>query len=249
MSPSAEPLPEAELARARELLAGARRVVVLTGAGFSAESGVPTFRGPQGLWRQFRPEELATPEAFARDPRLVWEWYEWRRGLVAQARPNPGHEALVRLEARVPEFLLATQNVDGLHQLAGSQRMSELHGSIWRLRCCGCGDERLDRAHPLPELPPRCGGCGGLLRPGVVWYGESLPLEALQAAVEAARACDLAIVAGTSAVVYPAAGVATAALQAGRPVLEINPERTELSGLVAVSLRARSGEVLPLLVA
>ena len=160
------------VAEAGQRLRAARRVVALTGAGISAESGVPTFRGPGGLWRQYRPEDLATPEAFARDPRLVWEWYAWRRETIAPLRPNAAHDALVALEKRTPEFLLATQNVDGLHAAAGSRRIVELHGTIWRLRCTSCGEERDDRRVPLAEIPPRC-DCGALLRPGVVWFGEA----------------------------------------------------------------------------
>src|SRR5688572_8203495 len=147
-------------------LASARRVLVVTGAGISAESGVPTFRGPQGLWRQYRPEDLATPQAFARDARLVWEWYAWRRERIAPLLPNAAHHALVQLEQRAPEFLLATQNVDGLHAAAGHKKMVELHGTLWNLRCTACGAAAEDRRVPLPELPPRC-ACGGLLRPGV----------------------------------------------------------------------------------
>ena len=164
-------------------LAEATRVGVLTGAGVSAESGVPTFRGPQGLWRKFRPEELATPEAFARDPKLSWEWYDWRRQKLAACKPNAGHEALVRLERSVAEFTLVTQNVDGLHRAAGSRNVQELHGNIWRLRCTICSHTAEDFRVPLPELPPRC-DCGGLLRPDVVWFGEMLPEGPLQQLVE-----------------------------------------------------------------
>jgi NAD-dependent deacetylase len=235
-----------ELAEARARLLSARRVVALTGAGISAESGVPTFRGAQGLWREFRPEDLATPEAFARDPRLVWEWYAWRRDRIAAVRPNAGHHALARLEQRVPEFLLATQNVDGLHALAGSRKLVELHGSIWRLRCIGCGQEREDRA-AVTELPPRC-GCGALLRPGVVWFGEALPIDALDVAFSAAREADVVRVVGTSSLVYPAAAVPQAAVSAGAFVVEVNPERTPLSEAAAVSLRGRAADLLPRLV-
>src|SRR5574342_704349 len=198
------------LGEARARLHSARRVLALTGAGISAESGVPTFRGHEGLWRQFRPEDLATPQAFARDPRLVWEWYAWRRERIGDVRPNAGHEALARLEARVPEFLLATQNVDGLHASAGSRRLIELHGSIWQLRCVGCGLSREERG-VLGELPPRC-ACGALLRPGVVWFGENLPEDGLLKAFEAARAADVVLVVGTSSLVYPAAALPQAGL-------------------------------------
>jgi NAD-dependent deacetylase len=228
-------------------LRSARRVLVLTGAGVSAESGVPTFRGPGGLWRQYRPEDLATPEAFARDPLLVWEWYAWRRELIAPLRPNAAHRAIARLEARTPEFLLATQNVDGLHTAAGSARVVELHGTIWRLRCTACARASEDRRVPLPELPPRC-ACGGRLRPDVVWFGEALPDEAVQRALEAAQAADAVLVVGTSSLVYPAAALPRIARAAGAFVVEINPEATPLSEAADVSLRGPAASVVPALV-
>jgi len=243
-----------DLVRAAELVARARRVCVLTGAGISAESGVPTFRGwtaadgdDPPLWARFRPEELATPEAFHADPALVWAWYDWRRGLVAASEPNAGHRALAMLEQRVPEFTLVTQNVDGHHTRAGSRRVLHLHGDLFTVRCTGCGAEREDRRHPLPELPPRCAGCGAMERPGVVWFGEMLPADILGDAAAAAEQCDVMLVVGTSAVVYPAAGVAIAAIQAGRPVIEINPEPTPLSEACVHTLRGPAGEILPLL--
>jgi NAD-dependent deacetylase len=225
-------------------LRAARRIVALTGAGISAESGVPTFRGPGGLWRQYRAEDLATPEAFARDPRLVWEWYAWRRETIAPLRPNAAHEALVALEKRTPEFLLATQNVDGLHAAAGSARLVELHGTIWRLLCTSCDHARDDRRVPLPEVPPRC-ACGALLRPGVVWFGEALPEEAVTTSFEAARAADVVLVVGTSSLVYPAAALPQVARAAGAFVVEINPEPTPLTPLADVSLRGPAAALLP----
>ncbi len=228
----------------RQWLREASRVAVLTGAGISAESGIPTFRGAGGLWRQFRAEELATPEAFRRDPRLVWEWYDWRRGLIAAASPNAGHLALAELERRKPGLALMTQNVDGLHERAGSRNVLKLHGDIWTLRCTGCLRERRDERTPLPELPPRC-DCGALLRPGVVWFGEPLPAEIWEAAEEAARTAEVFLVVGTAAVVYPAAGLALRAKAAGAKVIEVNPEETPFSGTVDCSLRGRAGEVLP----
>ena len=231
----------------RALLAGARSIAVLTGAGISAESGVPTFRGPGGLWRQYRPEDLATPEAFENDPRLVWEWYDWRRGLIADARPNPGHAALAELERRAPGFTLITQNVDGLHVLAGSRAVLEIHGSLWRTRCLGCGGVREERARTLAPLPPRC-GCGGLLRPDVVWFGEALPEDLLRRSFAALGACDLLLVVGTSGLVQPAASFADAALARGVPVVEINLDPTPLSGRATVSLQGRSGDLLPQLI-
>jgi len=235
------------LEKAREWIREARSVAVLTGAGISAESGVPTFRGPGGLWRQYRPEELATPEAFRRDPRLVWEWYDWRRQRIAQARPNAGHEALVRLERSKPRFWLITQNVDGLHERAGSRRVIKLHGDIWLVRCVACGREQRDERVPLPELPPRC-ACGGLLRPGVVWFGEALPPGAWEAAEQAVREAEVLLVVGTSAVVYPAAGLIPLAQACGAPVIEVNPEETPMSARLDCSLRGPAGVILPALI-
>lgn len=233
-----------ELAR---LLGEARRVVALTGAGVSQESGVPTFRGPGGLWRNFRPEDLATPQAFARDPRLVWEWYDWRRGLIAQARPNPAHLALAALEERVPDFTLITQNVDGLHRRAGSRRLQEVHGSLWEVRCTACGVTREDRRVPLP-IPPRCGACGGLLRPGVVWFGESLDPRVLDAAYQALSRAQVVLSVGTSAVVQPAASFGLMAQRAGAKLAEVNPDPTLLTPACDFVLPGRAGEVLPRLV-
>jgi NAD-dependent deacetylase len=232
--------------RARGLLSSATRVAALTGSGISAESGIPTFRGAGGLWRTFRPEELATPEAFARDPKLVWEWYDWRRGLVAAAQPNPAHLALARLEQRCEAFTLVTQNVDGLHAVAGSRNVIHLHGDLWTLRCVSCGAEREDRSVPLAELPPRC-ACGGLLRPGVVWFGETLPAGAMERASAAVRDAQALLLIGTSAAVWPAAGLGEVAIEAGVPVIEINPEPTVYSDRV-LSLAGRAGQVLPRLV-
>src|SRR5690242_9395779 len=180
-----KPVESEQLVKACELLRNARSIAVLTGAGISAESGVPTFRGTAGLWKQFRPEDLATPQAFARNPKLVWEWYDWRPGLIANAQPNAGHFALAQLATRVPRFTLITQNVDGLHQRAGSSFVRELHGSIWQVRCTKCGAERTDRSVPV-DIPPRCFACGAPARPGVVWFGEMLPGEVWHDAEQAA---------------------------------------------------------------
>lgn len=231
----------------RALLDAARSVVVLTGAGISAESGVPTFRGAGGLWRTRRPEDLATPEAFDADPRLVWEWYDWRRGLIADARPNPGHAALVEIERRTRSFTLVTQNVDGLHALAGSRQVVEIHGSLWRTRCLPCGAVRENRARTLAPLPPRC-DCGGLLRPDVVWFGESLPERLLARAFAALEACDLLLVVGTSGLVQPAASFADWTLERGVPVVEINLDPTPLSDRATIALQGRAGELLPRLI-
>jgi NAD-dependent deacetylase len=228
----------------RTLLKSARSVAALTGAGVSAESGVPTFRGNNGLWKQYRAEDLATPEAFDRDPKLVWEWYDWRRCLIANAKPNAGHYALAELERQVPSFTLITQNVDDLHDAAGSRNVLKVHGSIWIVRCTMCGKERVDRTAPLPDLPPRC-ECGAILRPGVVWFGEALPPDVWQQAERAAAAADLFLVIGTSAVVYPSAGLASIAKRAGAKVVEINIVDTPLSIWIDESLRGPSAELLP----
>ena len=233
---------------ARQWLQAASRVAALTGAGISAESGIPTFRGAGGLWRQYRPEDLATPEAFARDPLLVWQWYDWRRTLIAKAEPNAGHTALAELEGKIGSFTLITQNVDGFHDRAGSRHILKLHGDIWQVRCTACGVEGRDDRAPLPQLPPRC-ACGGLLRPGVVWFGEPLPAETWSRAEQAAQGAEVFLVIGTSAAVYPAAGLAWLAKSAGTKVIEINPEETDLSGAADRSLRGKSGVVLPQLIA
>ena len=231
---------------ARTHLASARNVTVLTGAGISADSGVPTFRGVDGLWRNFRAENLATPEAFERDPRLVWEWYNWRREILATKKPNDAHYALVRLEERAKSFHLITQNVDGLHRTAGSQRLSEIHGNIWTVRCTGCGAVSENREIPLPILPT-CRLCHALLRPHIVWFGESLREEDLRRCDEALRACDLLLVIGTSGIVYPAAGFASVAKKVEALVIEINLESTPQSDLVDLSLQGRAKDLLPLL--
>lgn len=205
-----------------------QRLAVLTGAGVSAESGVPTFRGEAGLWRNNRPEELATPMAFRRDPKLIWEWYEWRRGLIGACQPNAAHSTLAEMEQAISHFCLITQNVDGLHRLAGSRQVIELHGNIWRVRCTHEGIVRERRDHPLPESPPCC-ECGALLRPDVVWFGEGLPEEALKSAFAAAQSCQVMLVIGTSGVVEPAASLPWIAKQTGARVVEINVEATPIS--------------------
>jgi NAD-dependent deacetylase len=237
---------EETLRSAGARLCRAQRVLVLTGAGVSAESGVPTFRGPEGLWRDFRPEDLATPAAFERDPKLVWEWYAWRRERIAPLAPNAAHQAIAALEGLVPELLLATQNVDGLHGRAGSRSVVELHGSLWRVRCAGCGATVEDRRVPLPDLPPRC-SCGANLRPDVVWFGESLPMAAVERAFAAAQHAEAVLVVGTSSLVYPAAALPQVARAAGAFVVEVNPEATPLTPLVQASLRGRAAELVPAL--
>jgi len=236
-----------ELGAAASRLSGAQSVLVLTGAGVSAESGVPTFRGAGGLWREYKFEDLATPQAFARDPKLVWEWYAWRRETIAALSPNAAHVALAAMERRVPGFRLATQNVDGLHAAAGSRRVLELHGSLWRLRCVGCGHAVEDRRVPLPDLPPRC-ACGKLLRPDVTWFGEMLPQAAVAEAVAAARAAEVVLVIGSSQLVYPAAGLPEIAQARGAFVIEVNTEDTPLTPSADVSLRGTAADLVPALV-
>ena len=240
-----ESFPEALLTRLRE----AQHVVALTGAGVSAESGVPTFRDAQtGLWARYRPEELATPEAFARHPARVWAWYQWRRSLVQRAQPNPAHYALAEMERRVPHFTLITQNVDGLHQRAGSRRVIELHGNIMRTVCAAQRHE-VSAWEPVPEgQVPRCPICGSLLRPDVVWFGEPLPGEALDAALRAARQAEVMMVIGTSGLVHPAASLPLLAAEQGAYLVEVNPQETALSSIMDVVLRGPAGEVLPRLV-
>ncbi|ABO09379.1 NAD-dependent protein deacetylase [Pyrobaculum calidifontis] len=227
-----------------DLIAKSRHCVVFTGAGMSAESGVPTFRGSGGLWERYRPEELATPEAFARDPVLVWKWYKWRQEIVYNARPNPGHYAIAKLEEAEVVKAVVTQNVDGLHQRAGSKRVVELHGSLWRARCTKCGAVyRLEK--PVEEVPPRCPRCSSLLRPDVVWFGEPLPQEAWEEAVRLMAASDVVIVVGTSGVVYPAAYLPKLAKESGAAVVEINVEESAITPIADVFIRGKAGEVLP----
>ncbi|MGC8722465.1 MAG: SIR2 family NAD-dependent protein deacylase [Acidobacteriota bacterium] len=223
----------------------ARRLVVLTGAGISAESGLGTFRGRGGLWENEPVQAVATPQAFAKDPLKVWRFYEARRHQAARAEPNAAHRALAELGRRLgPRLILITQNVDGLHQAAGSQEVLELHGSLWRLRCTVCGAEAEDRTVPLPALPPRCGSCGALLRPCVVWFGEFLPEKVLAKSVAAAQDCALFLVVGTSAVVEPAASLARVAETCGAALWEVNPEATPLSQLCQRSWRLPAGEAM-----
>jgi len=231
-----------------QALRSARHIAVLTGAGVSAESGVPTFRDAQtGLWAKYDLEELATPQAFQRSPRLVWEWYAWRRELVAAARPNPGHYALVEMENRAPNFTLITQNVDQLHQQAGSRRVIELHGSLWRTKCSREG--RVVESWPeTGDVPPRCPHCSDLLRPDVVWFGEALPERELMEAFAAAQQCDVFIAAGTSAIVQPAASLPLLAARSGAVLVEVNPQETPLTGEADYFLQGPSGSVLPALV-
>jgi len=229
-------------------LSRADRLVVLTGAGVSSESGIPTFRGRNGLWENYGAEDLATWEAFQSDPELVWRWYEYRRQMVAEATPNPAHTAIADLERTCDDFMLVTQNVDGLHARAGSTNPIELHGNIWRGRCTK-EQTLVDLPDtPLPELPPRCRSCGALIRPDVVWFGEPLPPEAYDASYDAASDCDAMLVIGTSALVRPASSLPLVAKHSGAFVVEINTEYTAISVLIDSTIIGRAGEILPPLV-
>jgi NAD-dependent deacetylase len=239
----------------RRALEEAACITALTGAGISAESGIPTFRGPGGLWRNYSPEKLATPEAFGRDPRLVWEWYDWRRGIIHRAQPHAGHLALAELERRKNagelgkpgRLTLVTQNVDGLHDRAGSRNLLKLHGDIWQVRCVDCGAEERNETVPLPDLPPRC-ECGGLLRPAVVWFGEPLPPDQWEQALVASAQAEIFLVIGTSAVVYPAAGLAEVARESGAKLAVMNLEPTPLDVQADWVLHGESGKLLPRLI-
>ncbi|MFN8688106.1 MAG: SIR2 family NAD-dependent protein deacylase [Acidobacteriota bacterium] len=230
---------------ARRMISESARIIALTGAGMSAESGVPTFRGRGGLWRNYEPQQLATPEAFARDPLLVWEWYNWRRAAIHEAQPNAGHKALAALEQTGRHVTIITQNVDSLHSRAGSTHVIELHGSIWKSVCTGCAAVFWDRRGKLSTLPPLCPECHQMLRPGVVWFGESLPPMAWQASAEACSEAEVLLVIGSSGVVYPAADLAPIARQAGARVIEINLEPTALSSLADLSFHEAAGQILP----
>ncbi|MFN7967273.1 MAG: NAD-dependent deacylase [Acidobacteriota bacterium] len=229
-------------------LARSQRIAVMTGAGVSAESGVPTFRGAGGLWNGHRAADLATPEGFSLDPVLVWEFYDQRRTHLATCAPNPAHRALAALERRCADFTLITQNVDGLHQLAGSDNVLELHGNIWQLRCVqGCGGAE-DRRAPLPRpLPPRC-ACGAAMRPGVVWFGESLPIDRFQSAAAAATRAELFLVIGTSSLIEPAASLTRLAHASGARVIEVNPDETPVSTLAHDVVRKTAAGALSRLV-
>ncbi|MCY3678451.1 MAG: NAD-dependent deacylase [Gemmatimonadetes bacterium] len=247
------PADDGPIREARELVADSDRVVALTGAGISAESGVPTFRGHRGLWRNYRPEELATIDAFERDPETVWEWYAWRRSFLGTCVPNDGHRALARFFLRRGAQGLVTQNVDGLHTRAAHEEAGngppdaalpvEIHGAIARDRCNHCGARA--EAEPLGDSLPRCADCGGLRRPDVVLFGEMLDPDVLGRAQSMAERADLCLVIGTSAVVYPAAAIPLATLRAGGRIIEVNTEETGLTGAAAVALKGKAGEVLP----
>lgn len=239
--------------QAAHTLSVARRLVVLTGAGMSKESGIPTFRDAQdGLWARYDPMRLATMEGFRADPKLVWNWYQYRFGLVNQCQPNPGHYAIVELERRLPRVVVVTQNVDGLHTLAGSGDVIELHGNIRRYKCLrGHANYTLDDLAGQDAVPPLCptAGCGAMMRPDVVWFGEFLEPEMLNRAVAESEACDVMLIVGTSGVVQPAASLPYRAWQNRARVVEVNPTPSELTDLASIYLQGPAGEVLPQIVA
>jgi len=238
---------QSDLGPVCDILVAAKSVCLLTGAGISAESGIPTFRGEEGLWKTFRAEQLATPTAFIQDPKLVWEWYDWRRGIIASKEPNVGHNVLAEWEEFFPDFTLITQNIDGLHQRAGCQKVIELHGNIWKQRCIDENTITENHDVPLKEIPPYCEKCGALLRPHVVWFGESLDGSTLHKSFQLSSSCDVMFSIGTSAMVQPAASLPLSAAEAGAKVIEINPDPTPITGSADFSYRAKSGEFLSIL--
>ncbi len=218
---------------------------MFTGAGISAESGVPTFRGDDGIWKKFKPAELANFDSFMRNPELVWEWYKARRKVITSTQPNPGHVALAEMEKRYRKFAIITQNIDNLHRRAGSKTVYELHGNIERNYCVGCGKPYDDASMLEQATAPRCPSCNGLIRPDVVWFGELLPMDEWNQSAKAAARADIFFAVGTSAIVYPAASLPAMAKEAGAYVVEINVERTDLSPIADEVLLGRSGEILP----
>ena len=236
-------IPEELLSRLDE----ARHVAVLTGAGVSAESGIKTFRDPDGLWSQFNPAELASADGFMSNPKLVWSWYQHRRDIINSTKPNPGHFALAEMHGMFPNFTLITQNVDRLHQSAGSKNVIELHGNIIENHCIDCKQPYTNEINTESDEPPACKNCGGKIRPSVVWFGEMLPADALRQAQAVAGNCDVFFSIGTSAEVYPAADLPIYALRAGAYVVEVNPNTTVLSKYVNTRLEEPSGVAMPLL--
>ena len=238
---------EGDINTLKKIIATSHKVTVLTGAGISAESGVPTFRGAGGIWKDYQITDVATPQAFARDPELVWAFYNWRRSLLSTVSFNPGHQALVTLEGYANDFTLITQNVDGLHREAGSKRVLEIHGNLWDVRCTKCNRLTMNRSQDMGPLP-RCTDCGGLLRPNVVWFGESLDPNVLEQAINASRQCELMLVVGTSAIVQPAASLSLQAKATGAVIVEVNTEETPQSGQMDYVLTGPAGKILPMLV-
>jgi NAD-dependent deacetylase len=229
-------------------IAAAHHIVFFTGAGVSAESNIPTFRGNEGIWTKFKPEELANFNAFIKNPQLVWEWYAARKRIIHESQPNAGHYAITKMEKLVPCVSVITQNIDNLHRRAGSSKVFELHGNIERNYCIKCGKKYSDDLLNHSELPPICTTCGGLVRPDVVWFGEFLPSDEWKASEKAASECDVFFSLGTSGIVYPAASIPQIAKQAGAYLIEINPEETPISTYADITILGKSGIVLPDLV-
>ncbi|HEY7535525.1 MAG TPA: NAD-dependent deacylase [Thermodesulfobacteriota bacterium] len=238
---------EDQIKEAKAIIKSATSIAVLTGAGISAESGIPTFRGEEGIWKKFRSEELANWDAFKRDPKLVWEWYDWRRGIVNESKPNPGHYALVNLEIEKTDFTLVTQNIDGLHQVAGSKNIIEMHGNLWQIKCTSCGIIEQNHDVPIMEIPPRCKNCGTLSRPNVVWFGEIIPISIIDKILLAIERCQVMLITGTSGVVEPAASMGLVAKHTGKTVIEVNLESTINSSVYDLTILGKSGEILPML--
>ncbi len=233
-----------KIAEAAKVLAHSKNVVVFTGAGVSSESGIPTFRGEDGLWENYRAEELATPYAFAQNPEKVWEWYDWRRQLIHKCKPNPAHKVIAEMESYFPKFYVITQNVDGLHKRAGNQNVIELHGNIWRAECPKEKRKFEFSEVPLKEIPPKC-RCGSIIRPDVVWFGEAMPEEEVRKAFSLAEDCDVMLVVGTSVLVQPAANLPFTAKASGAQIIEINLAPTSVSAIADVLPFGKAGEIMP----
>ncbi|MCB1143584.1 MAG: NAD-dependent deacylase [Leptospiraceae bacterium] len=234
-----------KIEKAKEILKNSKNVAVLTGAGISAESGIPTFRGEGGYWRNYRSEDLATPEAFSRDPQLVWSWYEMRRGVCLNAQPNPGHKIIAEMENYYPEFLVITQNVDGLHARAGNKKLLQIHGDIFTSRCTDCMTIEHFDEHPLSTNPPLCPSCGGLLRPHIVWFGEAYFPGMIDKCLNFLKSVDTICIIGTSGQVSVPVQLAEYAISQGAKSIEINPSTSTLTELVDIALQAPAGEILP----
>ena len=231
---------------AKQIIDDSSKITVLTGAGISAESGIPTFRDKEGMWNNINPQDIASPRAFKKDPQLVWEWYDWRRRIINKANPNQGHYALAEIERQKEKFTLITQNIDGLHEIAGSINLVELHGNIWEIRCEKCDTVNKNYEVPIPEIPPKCEKCGEITRPNVVWFEEIIPMHQIDQALLSIEESDLMMIIGTSGVVEPAASMGLLAKQSGKQVIEINLEETPNSAIYDISLQGKSGEILPL---
>ena len=234
-----------EIQTAKEIVSKAKSITVLTGAGISAESGIPTFRGEGGFWEKYRPEDVDTADAFRRNPSYVWQWYSNLRELVSQKKPNSGHYALVELEKKKSDFTVITQNIDDLHRVAGNRNVIDLHGNIWWTRCTECFYKEENRNVPLDKLPPGCKNCGAVLRPGVIWYEENIPAQIIDSCLIAIENCDVMLIVGTSALIEPAGSMGLVAKRTGKPVIEINLEKTINSILYDLVLLGRSGDILP----